>query len=125
MSVLSELGFGRDDKRGMLIDPPDHVLAEAGSLKPRPSVASGVMTAEPAALAAWWPTRGRIDAAGVSRLHWMASAANGEAWLVCDPDDEDCADDGEIRQAVTDAGIAVADQLTLSSGEIALQLRSL
>jgi hypothetical protein len=125
MGVLSDLGFDRDDeRRGMLIDPPDHVLAEAGALKPRPTIASSLQTAEPAMLVAWWPERGRLDEASVSRLHWMVSAAQGEAWLVFDPDDEDTVTGEEIRQAISDSAFQQEGELALSSGEVAVQVRA-
>jgi hypothetical protein len=121
MGVLSELGFDRDDKRGMLIDPPDHVLAEAGALKPRPTIASNLMTAEPAARVAWWPERSNLSEATVSRLHWMVSAAQGEAWLVYDPDEDEVTAD-ELDAAVDRSAFSMGERTTLSSGEVALPL---
>ncbi len=123
MGVLTELGFGPEIARTMLIDPPDYVLAEASTLKPRPSIASSVMTAEPASLVAWWPDRARLDQSAVSRLHWMVSNASGEAWLVFDPDDEDLVTAGEIRAAAEQSQFEPGEELTLSSGEVALHLR--
>jgi hypothetical protein len=123
MGVLQELGFHRDDEaRGMLIEPPDHVLAEAGAIKPRPTVASSLMTAEPAVRIAWWPERDRLDQASISRLHWMVSAAQGEAWLVFDPEDEDSFTGDELRQAIQQSNFAPQQELQLSTGERALHV---
>lgn len=122
MGVLSELGFGRDEQRAMLIDPPDHVLAEAGGLKPRPSIATSLMTAEPAVRIAWWPAPGRMDAASVSRLHWMVNVADGEGWVVYDPEDGDCASAEEIRAAIGESAFVAGDEVVLGTGERALPL---
>ena len=123
MGVLAELGFGPEIARTMLIDPPDYVLAEASTLKPRPSIASSVMTAEPASLVAWWPDRARLNEPSVSRLHWMLSTAGGEAWLIYDPDDEDLVTANEIRAAAEASQFTTGEERTLSSGEIALRLQ--
>ncbi|MDZ7727625.1 MAG: hypothetical protein U5Q44_05170 [Dehalococcoidia bacterium] len=122
MGVLQELGFATDDQRGLLIDPPDHVLAEAASLKPRPSVVSNLQTAEPATRIAWWPDEGRLAPGYVSRLHWMVSLAHGEAWAVYDPGDEDSVDRGVLDEALEASQFTVGEARQLSTGEIALPL---
>ncbi len=122
MGVLNELGFDKDEQRGMLIDPPDHALAEASAIKPRPTVASNLMTAEPAPRIAWWPAGGRLDPGTVSRFHWMVQMGRGEGWLICDPEDEDSAAADEVRQAVAESSLNDLGEVSLSTGEIALHV---
>jgi hypothetical protein len=83
-TVLTELGIG-DGTQLMLISPPDGVLAEAGKLRPRPSFASSVMTAEPTDVIAWWPEGDTFTAAALARLEWMVAWARGVAWVILDP----------------------------------------
>lgn len=98
------------------------MLAEAGSLKPRPAIASGVMTAQPATLVAWWPERGRMDQGALSRLHWMATAASGSVWMVIDPAGDQRVTAEDVRAAVADSGFTQGEERALSSGELALKL---
>ena len=83
MGTLAALGLETAGPL-MLIAPPDSVLAEAGRLKPRPAVASSIMTAEPTARIAWWPDLRTLAPATLGRLRWMIEAAGAEAWLVLD-----------------------------------------
>lgn len=122
MGVLQELGFGPDHTRMLLIEPPDHVLAEAGGMKPRPVIANSVMTAQPATLVAWWPERQRLTNGTMKRLHWMVTAAGGAAWVVIDPDDTEAATLDDLLGAMTDSGFSEGMQQSLSSGEVAVQL---
>ena len=122
MGLLNELGFDKDEQRGMLVDPPDHVLAEASAIKPRPTVASNLMTAEPAARIAWWPAGGRLDPGTVSRFYWMVQMGRGEGWLIYDPDDEDSATAEEVRRAVAESSFEELGQVSLSTGEVALHV---
>lgn len=122
MGILEELGFGPEHSRALLIEPPDHVLAEAGSMKPRPVIASSVMTAQPATLVAWWPERERLDRNAMNRLHWMVTAAAGSAWVVIDPGDDAAATRNDLLAAMTDSGFSEGEQRSLSTGELAVQL---
>lgn len=122
MGVLAELGFADGESRGLLIDPPDHVLAEAGALSPRPTIASSLQTAEPAARIAWWPGESRLDPGAVSRLHWMVQVARGEAFVVFDLEDVANAGEARIREAVAESQFRDAGDLQLQSGETAIRL---
>ncbi len=122
MSVLAALGLGADGVRPMLIDPPDDVLAEAGRLEPRPTVASSLRTAEPALQIAWWPRREELTAENVSKLAWMLSVAEGsEGWLVSDGDAEDPAR-AELRAALAGSRLRARDEVALADGGFALRL---
>ena len=117
------MGLGADGVRAMLIDPPDDVLAEAGRLDPRPTVASSLQVAEPALQMAWWPQADELTAEGISRLAWMLSAAGGgEGWLVSDGDDESPTRE-ELRAAVEGSALRVRDDIALDEG-FALRLGS-
>lgn len=120
--TLAELGLNADDGPIMLIAPPDDVLAEAGRMKPRPSVASTLQVAEPTRRIAWWAERRLLNPGSLSRLRWMIPIAGGEAWLIFDPADDEPLTVEEVRASLRDTGLAVGDERTLSSGDIALRL---
>ncbi len=122
MSVLAALGLGADGVRAMLIDPPDDVLAEAGGLEPRPTVASSLQVAEPALQIAWWPQREELTAESVSKLAWMLSVVEGsEGWLVSDGDEESPTRE-ELRAAVEGLALAVQGEADLGDGSLGLRL---
>ena len=122
MSVLAALGLGADGVRAMLIDPPDDVLAEAGRLEPRPTVASSLQVAEPALQIAWWPQREELTAESVSKLAWMLSVVEGsEGWLVSDGDEESPTRE-ELRAAVDGSALGVEGEADLEDGSLGLRL---
>lgn len=119
---LAELGLNTEDGPVMLVAPPDDVLAEAGRMKPRPSVASTLQVAEPTRRIAWWAERRLLNPGSLSRLRWMITLGNGEAWLLFDPTDDDALSTEEVRDSLRDTGLAVRGERTLSSGDVALRL---
>ena len=122
MSVLAALGLGAGGVRAMLIDPPDEVLAEAGRLEPRPTIASSLQVAEPALQIAWWPQRDDLSAASLSRLAWMLSAAEGvEGWLVSDGDEESPGRD-VLLAALDGSSLRAQEEKALEDGGFALRL---
>ena len=122
MSVLAALGLGAGGVRAMLIDPPDEVLAEAGRLEPRPTIASSLQVAEPALQIAWWPQREDLSAASLSRLAWMLSAADGvEGWLVSDGDEESPGRD-VLLAALDGSALRAQEEKALDDGGFALRL---
>ncbi len=123
MSVLATLGVGAGGVRAMLIDPPDDVLAEAGRLEPRPTVASSLQVAEPALQIAWWPQREELTVEAVSKLAWLLSVTGGEGvgWLVSDGDEESPSRE-EVRAAVEESALRVEGEPALEDGGIALRV---
>ena len=122
MNVLATLGVGADGVRAMLIDPPDDVLAEAGRLDPRPTVASSLQVAEPAFQIAWWPGRGDLTPEALSKLAWMLSVVEGAVgWLVSDGD-EDSPTRQEVLAAVAESALRVEEEWALDEGGIAVRL---
>lgn len=120
MSVLAALGAG--GVRAMLIDPPDDVLAEAGRLEPRPTVASSLQVAEPALQIAWWPQREELTAEAISKLAWMLSVVEGaEGWLVGDGDEESPSGE-ELRAAVEGSALRVEGETALEDGGVGLRV---
>jgi len=120
VSLLAELGLTNQPGL-MLVGPPDSVLAEAGRLSPRPSVAPSLRHAEPAQCICWWPERDLLTAESLSRLHWMISLGQGEAWLVTDPTDEDSVAIESLRNALDGTRLTVTDERQLEDGSIALR----
>jgi hypothetical protein len=117
---LADLGIVPGTEGVMLVAPTDAVLAEAGRMKPRPSIASTLQVAEPAAHIVWWPERRLLDTARLSRLRWMLEAGKGVAWLVWDPQDEELTA-VDVRNAAASAGLTVTGERTVSAGEVALE----
>jgi hypothetical protein len=122
MGALTDLGLTTDDGSIMVISAPDSVLAEAGAMKPRPSFASTLLTAEPASRIVWWPEKRYLDGGTLRRLAWMAGSAGGVAWLVIDPDEEESPGGDELRMALGAAGMAVAEERAIGRGEVALRV---
>lgn len=122
MSVLAALGVGAGGVRAMLIDPPDDVLAEAGRLEPRPTVASSLQVAEPALQIAWWPQREELTAEAISKLAWMLSVVEGaEGWLVGDGDEESPSGE-ELRAGVEGSALRVEGETALEDGGVGLRV---
>jgi len=122
MTSLAELGLNTADGPIMLISPPDDVLAEAGRMKPRPSVASTLQVAEPTQRIAWWADRRLLNPGSLSRLRWMIAIARGEAWLLFDPAEDEPLSINEVRASLQDTGLTASGDRTLASGDIALRL---
>ncbi|MGI8927381.1 MAG: hypothetical protein ACR2HN_12165 [Tepidiformaceae bacterium] len=122
IATLADLGLTGTGAGLILIAPPDAVLAEAGRLQPRPSIASTLQVAEPAARMAWWPERRFLDPASLSRLRWMLQAGRGEAWLIIDPGEEDGVTVDELREALAGTGLQEHEERELPSGEMALRV---
>jgi len=121
MGMLEELGLVGGEAGLMLIDPPDSVLVEAGRMKPRPSIASALQVAEPAARMAWWTERRLLTDGLLSRLHWMLSVASGEAWIVVVPEDEGVTM-LEVRAAVDGSQLVLLGEMTLAAGDLAVRV---
>lgn len=122
MGALTDLGLTTDDGSIMVISAPDSVLAEAGAMKPRPSFASTLLTAEPASRIVWWPEKRYMDRGTLQRLAWMVEAGGAAAWLVIDPAEDESPDDDELRAALAAVGMAVAEERVISRGEVALRV---
>ena len=122
MSSLAALGLRAGEQRLLLIDPPDGVLVEAGGMKPRPSIASTLQVAKPAERIVWWPERHLLDPARLSRLHWLLEMAEGEGWLVFDPDDEEPLSEQELHRALAETYLSVGETVTLPNGDVAVHV---
>jgi hypothetical protein len=122
MGALTDLGLTTDDGTIMVISAPDSVLAEAGAMKPRPSFASTLLTAEPASRIVWWPEKRHLDAGTLQRLAWMVGQGSGVAWLVIDLAEEESPDGDELRAALGAVGMAVAEERAIGRGEVALRV---
>jgi len=122
MGALTDLGLTTDDGSIMVISAPDSVLAEAGAMKPRPSFASTLLTAEPASRIVWWPEKRHLDGGTLRRLGWMVGPGSGVAWLVIDPAEEESPGGDELRAALLAVGMAVAEERAIGRGEVALRV---
>jgi hypothetical protein len=125
MGTLADLGI--DTTRGsvMLIEPPDDVLAEASAMKPRPTIASSFMHAEPARWIVWWPAREDLEPGRLERLHWFLSSGAGgsEGWIVAEDEDEGV-DGHEIRGALRGSKLGAGEERQLASGGSAVSVRA-
>jgi len=122
MDALSVLGLDSSEGPLMLINAPDSVLAAAAAMKPRPSFASTLQVGEPTPRIAWWTERRLLDAATLSRLHWMVQTAAGEAWLIFDPFDDEGLTVGEVRSALAETAFEMMDEVPLTDGEVAIHV---
>jgi hypothetical protein len=122
MGALTDLGLTTDDGSIMVISAPDSVLAESGAMKPRPSFASTLLTAEPASRIVWWPEKRYLDGGTLQRLAWMVEAGTAVAWLVIDPGEEESPAGGELRAAIRGAGMVVEEERAIGRGELALRV---
>ncbi|MEO8541175.1 MAG: hypothetical protein ABI577_15645, partial [bacterium] len=119
MGVFSELGLHAPDGPIMCVAAPDSVLAEASLMKPRPSFASTLLTAEPTARLVWWPEVVHLEDRFMARLQWLLATSGGKAWLVIDPRDEDAPLSSALVEALQRSGLVVGDAVTINSGESA------
>ncbi|MCC6268190.1 MAG: hypothetical protein IT300_11500 [Dehalococcoidia bacterium] len=117
MGALTTLGLNTRDGPIMIVAAPDSVLAEAGAMKPRPSFASTLLTAEPAARLVWWPERRHFDPQTLARLHWLIGAGGGQAWLVLDEAEEESPSEAEFLGALRGAGLASGPPRDVDGGE--------
>lgn len=122
MGALTDLGLTTADGSIMVISAPDSVLAEAGVMKPRPSFASTLLTAEPAARIVWWPEKGHMEAGTLRRLAWLVEAGGGSAWLILDPGEEESPGAAELRAALAGAGMSIAEERAIGRGEVAFRV---
>ena len=126
--MLAELGL-TGEPRLMLVAAPDGVMAEASSLRPRPSFASGLMTAEPTPRIVWWAEPDELTPGALQRMGWMVSAAAGEAWLVLEgphpgpllPEGEGAGSVADVRAEVAAAGLRQVETRALVGGDVALR----
>lgn len=121
MNTLFALGLGDGESRVMLIEPPDAVLAEAASVRPRPSVASTLQVAEPTPRIAWWPDARHLDERPLSRLLWMVSVAQGEAWIVAGSDEE-APTPGDVRTALEASQFTTEEERAMDDGSTAFRV---
>ena len=124
MSLLNDLGLTDGAGSLLLASAPDALLSEAGRLKPRPTFASGLMTAEPADRIVWWPNERTLSAGALSRLRWMLASAGGEGWLVFDAEDQPPAEP-ELASLLAVAALALIERLPFPDGECAYRVRPL
>lgn len=103
----------------MLISPPDSVLAEAGRMSPRPSIASTLQVGEPTQRIAWWVERRLLNPGSLSRFNWMLETAGGHGWLIFDPEDEGLSLD-DVHQALAPTNLRWEAEFRLPSGDIAV-----
>ena len=106
----------------MCVGAPDSVLAEAASMKPRPSFASSLLTAEPTARLLWWPERAHLQATMMARLKWLVQVAAGQAWLIIDPREEESPTEDAVREAAEFGGLRPGQSVTLGS-EVAVPVQ--
>ncbi|MFN0094191.1 MAG: hypothetical protein ACKVVT_05360 [Dehalococcoidia bacterium] len=86
MSDLAALGLAQSASL-LLVAPPDDVMAEAARMRPRPSSASSIMTAEPAQEIVWWLAPEDLMAAAAQKIAWMVGVSHGRVWLVLEEGD--------------------------------------
>ncbi len=122
MGALTDLGLTTDDGSIMVISAPDSVLAEAGAMKPRPSFASTLLTAEPAARIVWWPEKRHMGGGTLQRLAWMVESSSAVAWLVIDPAEEESPGRDELHTALAAVGMAVEEERSIGRGEVAFRV---
>lgn len=123
MGTLAELQLSTDDAPIMLIAPSDEALAEAAAMRPRPSVASSLLVAEPTARIVWWAARDDLTPGDIERFRWMVTAVQGaEAWVVLDPEDTPPITASEFGALLDGSGLRADGERTLASGETAVRV---
>jgi hypothetical protein len=122
MGALTDLGLDTTDGAVMCVAAPDSVLAEAGAMKPRPSFASTLLTAEPTARLAWWPERRYLEPQTLSRLKWLIETARGQAWLILDEAEEESPSEAELRAALAKARLSAGPGRAIGGGELAVSV---
>lgn len=108
MGLLADLGLNTADGPIMCVAAPDSVLAEAAAMKPRPSFASSLLTAEPTARLLWWPERDQLTATMLQRLKWLLEASAGGIWLVLETDDASPTEH-EVGERLANSGLSLTD----------------
>ena len=71
---------------------------------------------------AWWTEQRFLAPGPLSRLRWMLEAAKGQAWVIFDPADEGLTPE-LVAAALTAAGLGPTETRTLTTREIALNVR--
>jgi len=122
MGALTALGLNTAEGAIMCVSAPDSVLAEAGLMKPRPSFASTLLTAEPTARMVWWPEKRHMDRQTLGRLKWMLEVGGGLAWLVVDADEEESPSEDELATALAAVGLSPGSGVELGRGETAIAI---
>ena len=125
MGALTDLGLDTADGAIMCVAAPDSVLAEAGAMKPRPSFASTLLTAEPTARLVWWPERRYLEPQTLARLKWLIETANGQGWLILDEAEEESPSDEELRTALAEIGLTAEASRMIGRGEVAVAVRAI
>ena len=120
MGALKELGLDTKDGAIMCVAAPDSVLAEAGAMKPRPSFASTLLTAEPTARLLWWPEKQHLEPQTLARLRWLIQTAAGKAWLIVDSEEDESPGVEELVAALESANLSASPLMVLGGGEAAL-----
>jgi hypothetical protein len=124
MGALTDLGLDTIDGAIMCVAAPDSVLAEAGAMKPRPSFASTLLTAEPTARLVWWPERRYLEPQTLARLKWLIETARGQAWLILDDAEEESPSEAELRTALAEAGLSAGAGSAIGRGELSISVCS-
>jgi hypothetical protein len=122
MGALTDLGLDTTDGAIMCVAAPDSVLAEAGAMKPRPSFASTLLTAEPTARLVWWPERRYLEPQTLTRLKWLIETADGQAWLILDEAEEESPSERELGAALTGLGLTAGAHRMIGRGEVAVEV---
>lgn len=125
MALLAELGIDTNETTTLLVNAPDYVLADVAALKPRPSFASSLLTAEPTRRIIWWPERSYLTTPMISRLRWMLEIAQGEAWLMYDPEDPETVTPAEIVDTLATLNFVSTREVTMGNGDVAMQFRAI
>jgi hypothetical protein len=122
MGALTDLNLNTRDGAIMCVAAPDSVLAEAAAMKPRPSFASTLLTAEPTARLLWWPELQHLEQQTLTRLKWLIETAAGEAWLILDSAEPESPKESATTESLAEVGLNVATSTRLGRNEIALSI---
>ncbi len=122
MGALADLGLDTAGGAIMCVAAPDSVLAEAGAMKPRPSFASTLVTAEPTARLVWWPEREYLEPQAFARLRWLLETSRGPGWLVLDDGEEESPSEAELRPLLEGAGLRVVGSKPIGRAEVAVEV---
>jgi hypothetical protein len=122
MGALTDLNLNTSDGAIMCVAAPDSVLAEAAAMKPRPSFASTLLTAEPTARLLWWPELQHLEQQTFTRLKWLIETAAGEAWLILDSAEPESPEESATTESLAEVGLKAATSTRLGRNEIALSI---
>ena len=122
MGALTDLHLNTTDGPITCVAAPDSVLAEASAMKPRPSFAPNLLTAEPTARLLWWPERQHLEPRTFTRLKWLIEAARGEAWLILDAGEPESPTEAELTKALSRVGLAIENSRAVGGQETAIRL---